>query len=57
MTGPLANVLHDLSSAEQHVALVWIGDHHPDVLAAAALYVRRIRALDDSPVRKENRHG
>lgn len=57
MTGPLANVLHDMSSAEQHVALVWIGDHHPDVLAAAARYVRRMRALDDSPVRKENRRG
>jgi hypothetical protein len=55
MTGPLTNVIHDLSSAEQHVALVWIGDHHPDVLAAAARYVRRMRALDTSAVRKENR--
>jgi hypothetical protein len=55
MTGPLVNVLHDLSSAEQHVALVWIGDKYPDVLGAAALYVRRMRVLDDSPVRKENR--
>ena len=55
MSDDVTQARHDITTAEQPMALAWIGDHHPDVLAAAARYVRRIRALDDSPVRKENR--
>jgi hypothetical protein len=55
MTGPATNAVHGMTTAEQHIALVWVADHYPDVLAAAALYVRRMRALDASTVRKENR--
>jgi hypothetical protein len=55
VTGPATNAVHDMNPAEQHIALVWVADHYPDVLTSAHRYVRRMRVLDDSPVRKENR--
>lgn len=52
MSDRLTQELHDMSTAEQHIALVWVLDHHPDVFASAARTVRKIRAGD---ARKETR--
>ncbi|WP_242890165.1 hypothetical protein [Actinomadura litoris] len=55
MPDSLEQELHNLSSCEEHIALRWVLDHHPDVFASAARAVRRIRALDERGVRKEAR--
>lgn len=54
MSPSLEQELHDLTSAEEHIALRWVLDHHADVFASAARAVRKIRALDNG-VRKETR--
>jgi hypothetical protein len=46
MSDPLEQELHDMSSAEEHLALRWVLDHHPDVFASAARVVRKVRASD-----------
>ena len=46
MSGGMEQELHDMSSSEEHIALRWVLDHHPDVFASAARTVRKIRVGD-----------
>ena len=46
MSPGLEQELHDMTSAEEHIALRWLLKNHPDVFASAARTVRKIRVGD-----------
>lgn len=55
MSDPLRQELLSMEDFERFAALTWVLDHHADVFSGAARYVRRLRALEASTVRKEAR--